>query len=312
LPSAPSTKAEELLVNLLQNRGLKVSYEHPENLNSPSILIHKVMAFDHHGLDALFSEMHSTPHTVHFKSPSGQLLATCNQPTSEIEFTLEHHIFTSTPQKLISTITDHTFTDVPSTILIAGHDLKFAMPIVEVMEEMGIRVLVDKWDNHNKFDAERTRSLLEEADAVWCEWALGNVEWYSQKIDSGIPLFVRYHSQEYKLDYLFDSNRNAITNLSFVGPNLLKIATDLGQTKDVQNTSIIPNVLAVKNRMWGKHDNFVIGFVGLVPKTKRFDLAVSLLEHLQKFDKRYSLKVAGNLPDHYKRVSNIKFEFFYY
>ena len=34
------------------------------------------------------------------------------------------------------------------------------MPIVEVMEEMGLRVLVDKWDNHNTFDAENSRVLL--------------------------------------------------------------------------------------------------------------------------------------------------------
>ena len=308
LPSAPSTKAEELLVNLLQNRGLKVSYERPEHSTSPTILIYNVMAFDHHGLDALFNEMRSTPHTVHLKSSTGDLLATCEQPSSEVEFTLEYHETSSTPQKLISTITDHTFTDAPSTILIAGHDLKFAMPIVEVMEEMGLRVLVDKWDNHNTFNAEKSRNLLKEADAIWCEWALGNVEWYSQNIEAGIPLFVRYHSQEYKLDYLFDSNRNAITNLSFVGPNLLKIASELGQTKNVKNTSIIPNVLTVKNRMLKRHDNYAIGFVGLVPKSKRLDLAVSLLEHLQKFDKRYTLKVAGNLPDSYKWMKNRKEE----
>ena len=308
LPSAPSTKAEELLVNLLKRRGLKVSYEQPEASTSPTIRIHEVRAFDHHGLNSMFNEMRSTPHTVHLKSSTGDLLATCKQPTSEIEFSLEHHVPTLPPEKLISTITEHTFTEVPSTILIAGHDLKFAMPIVEVLEEMGIRVLVDKWDNHNKFDAEQSRTLLEKADAVWCEWALGNVEWYSQNIKSGIPLFVRYHSQEYKLDYLFDSNRNAITNLSFVGPNLLKIASDLGQTENVKNTSIIPNILAIKNQMLGRHDNYVIGFVGLVPKSKRLDLAVNLLEHLQKLDKRYSLKVAGNLPDNYSWMKNRKDE----
>ncbi|MEL0312677.1 MAG: hypothetical protein VXA43_04740, partial [Candidatus Poseidoniales archaeon] len=63
-----------------------MSYEQPEASTSPTIHIHEVKAFDHHGLDALFSEMHSTPHTVHFKSPSGELLATCKQPSSEIEF----------------------------------------------------------------------------------------------------------------------------------------------------------------------------------------------------------------------------------
>ena len=304
LPSTPSTKAEELLVNLLRNRGLSVSYDQTINSNSPTIQIHKILAFDHHGLDALFSEMHSTPHTVHYKSPSGELLATCKQPSSEIEFTLEHHVFTSTPQKLISTITDHTFTEVPSTILIAGHDLKFAMPIVEVLEEMGVRVLVDKWDNHNKFDAEQSRSLLEKADAVWCEWALGNVEWYSHGIESGMPLFVRYHLQERELEYLNSARQENLTHVSFVCDYYRKHSYDIGQLSQSVPSSVIPNLLQRKNTSKRKNDNFSIGFVGMVPKRKRLDLAIDLIEELQNKDPRYHLKIVGKHPDEYAWLQN--------
>jgi len=299
LPSLPTTKAEELLVNLLQNRGLRVSHEPPKPSTSPTIHIYEVMAFDHHGLDALFNEMRSTPHTVHFKSPSGELLATCNQPTSEIEFTLEHHIFTSTPQKLISTITDHTFTEFPSTILIAGHDLKFAMPIVEVLEEMGIRVLIDKWDNHNKFDAEKSRSLLEKADAVWCEWALGNVEWYSHAVKSGMPFFVRYHLQERNYDYLTNSNQEAISNIAFVCQHYETNAREIGQIDDTTPTSVIPNTMNIRGKYKRKNDNYSIGFVGMVPARKRLDLALDLLEELLEHDSRYTLKVVGKNPEEY-------------
>ena len=299
LPSAPATKAEELLVHLLQNRGLKVSYEQPEASTSPTIHIHKILAFDHRGLDALFSEMHSTPHTVHFKSPSGELLATCKQPSSEIEFTLEHYVFTSTSQKLISTITDHTFTEVPSTILIAGHDLKFAMPIVEVLEEMGIQVLVDKWDNHNKFDAEQSRTLLEKADAVWCEWALGNVEWYSHAIEPGMPLFVRYHLQERNYEYLTNSNQEAISNIAFVCQHYEANAREIGQIDDTTPTSVIPNTMNIRGKYKRKNDNYSIGFVGMVPARKRLDLALDLLEELLQHDARYTLKVVGKNPEEY-------------
>ena len=299
LPSTPSTKAEELLVNLLQNRGLKVSYEQSGNSTSPTILIYKVMAFDHHGLDALFNEMRSTPNTVHLKSSTGELLATCKQPSSEIEFTLEYHETTSTPQKLISTITDYTFTEVPSTILIAGHDLKFALPIVEVMEEMGLRVLVDKWDNHNKFDAENSRSLLEEADAVWCEWALGNVEWYSHAIKSGTPLFVRYHLQEGNYEYLTNSDQEAISNIAFVCPHYEVNAREIGQIDDTTPTSVIPNTMNIRGKYKRKNDNYSIGFVGMVPARKRIDLALDLLEELLQHDSRYKLKVVGKEPEEY-------------
>jgi glycosyltransferase involved in cell wall biosynthesis/spore maturation protein CgeB len=299
LPSTPETKAEELLLNLLRNRGLSVGYEQPEASTSPTIHIHEVRAFDHHGLELLFNEMRSTPHTVHLKSSTGDLLATCKQPTSEVEFTLEHHVFTSTSQKLISTITDHTFTGVPSTILIAGHDLKFAMPIVEVFEEMGIRVLVDKWDNHNKFDAEKSRSLLEKVDAVWCEWALGNIEWYSRAIKSGMPLFVRYHLQERNYEYLTNSNQKAISNIAFVCQHYETNAREIGQIDDTTPTSVIPNTMNIRGKYNRKNDNYSIGFVGMVPARKRLDLALDLLEELLQHDSRYTLKVVGKNPEEY-------------
>lgn len=312
LPSAPSTKAEELLVNLLQNRGLRVRYEQPEHSNSPTILIHKVTAFDHHGLDALFSEMQSTPHTVHFKSSTGELLATCKQPTSEIEFTLEHLVSSSAPEKLISSITDHTFTEAPSSILIAGHDLKFAMPIVEVMEEMGIRVLIDKWDNHNKFDAEKSRALLEEVDAVWCEWALGNVEWFSHAIEPGTPLFVRYHLQERELEYLNSAKQENITNVSFVCDYYRENSYKIGQLSQSVPSSVIPNLLERKDTSKRKNNNFSIGFIGMVPKRKRLDLVLDLLESLQKKDPRYRLKIVGKHPDEYAWLQNREEEKLYY
>ena len=124
------------------------------------MVIYNILAFDHLGLETLIAEMNSTPHTVHFRSQNGELLATCQQSASTNEVDLEYFVSLQVSKMSISTISDHTFTDVPSTILIAGHDLKFAMPIVEVMKEMGIRVLTDEWDNHNKFDAEKSRELL--------------------------------------------------------------------------------------------------------------------------------------------------------
>ena len=138
-------------------------------------------------------------HTVHLKSSTGDLLATCKQPTSEIEFTWNIMYPIASREVDFNHYGSHVYR---SSIynLNRRHDLKFAMPIVEVLEEMGIQVLVDKWDNHNKFDAEQSKSLLEKADAVWCEWALGML--------SGIPMLLSacpYLSdtiQERELEYV--------------------------------------------------------------------------------------------------------------
>ena len=299
LPSSPSTKAEELLLNLLRHRGLTVSFDQSEAYDSSTIHIYDVLAFDHHGLEALFNEMQSTSQTVHFRSPAEDLLATCRQPSSEEEANLEYFVSQRTPEMNISTITDHTFTNVPSTILIAGHDLKFAMPIVEVMKEMGIRVLVDKWANHNKFDAEISKNLLTQADAVWCEWALGNVEWYSNTIEKGTPLFVRYHLQEENYEYLKNSNQNVISSISFVCKYYEKHAREIGLIQSGVNTSVIPNFLATRGHYPRKNDNFSIGLVGMVPTRKRLDLALDLLEELLEHDPRYTLKVVGKNPEEY-------------
>ena len=85
--------------------------------------------------------------------------------------------------------------DYPDKILLAGHDLKFAEPIAKALESMGIEVLRDKWSNHSRHDMEQSLGLYNQADAVWCEWALGNVEWYSN-LEGNKPIFVRFHARE--------------------------------------------------------------------------------------------------------------------
>lgn len=312
LPSTPSTKAEEALVNLLQNRGLTISFDKQGIFDTSCIVIYNTLAFDHLSLDALVAEMNSTPHTVHFRSQNGELLATCQQSASAHEVDLEYFVSPQVSKMSISTISNHTFTDVPSTILIAGHDLKFAMPIVEVMKEMGICVLTDKWDNHNKFDAEKSRELLAQADAVWCEWALGNVEWYSEVVDVGTPLFVRYHLQERELEYLDSANQENITHVSFVCDYYRKHSYNIGQLSESVPSSVIPNLLERKDISKKKNDNFAIGFVGMVPKRKRLDLALDLLEILQKKDPRYQLKIVGKHPDEYPWLQGREDEKRYY
>ena len=110
----------------------------------------------------------------------------------------EYLLTTETDEMKISTISEYDFKSIPKNCI--GRDLKFAEPITSVIEEMGLEVLVDKWTNHNQFDESESLHLLDEADAVWCEWALGNVE-VPNNLKQKKPLFVRYHLQERELDY---------------------------------------------------------------------------------------------------------------
>jgi glycosyltransferase involved in cell wall biosynthesis len=299
LSRQPSSKAEELLIHLLQNRGISIEYELNSEIEGPLVTILDVSAFDHRGISMLYNELQSTQNTVHLRTSSGDLIATCEHKKDAKSVDLEHHVFQEKESMQISTVHEFTFKKVPSSILIAGHDLKFAMPIVEVFREMGIEILVDKWDNHNKFDAEKSRVLLSKADAVWCEWALGNVEWYSSVIKDDTPLFVRYHLQEQNYEYLNNSNHDKITNVSFVCKHYEENARNIGQVHDNLPTSVIPNILNTRIQYTGKNDNFSIGFVGMVPARKRLDLALDLLEKLLQDDRRYTLKIVGKKPEEY-------------
>lgn len=299
LPHKPSSKAEELLIHLLLNRGISIEYELGSEIEGPLVTILDVSAFDHRGISILYNELQSTQNTVHLRSSTGDILATCEHKKDAKSVDLEHHIFQEKESMRISTVHEFTFQKAPSSILIAGHDLKFAMPIVEVFREMGIEVLVDKWDNHNKFDAEKSRRLLAKADAVWCEWALGNVEWYSSAIKNETPLFVRYHLQELNYEYLNNSDQDTITNLSFVCKHYEENAKKIGQVLDNLPTSVIPNILNSRTQYTGKNDNFSIGLVGMVPARKRLDLALDLLEELLLHDRRYTLRIVGKKPDEF-------------
>ena len=82
------------------------------------------------------------------------------------------------------------------TVLLAGHDFKFLPEITTKIRQAGHRILIDRWDGHSGHDEELSRRMLSEADVIFCEWALGNVDWYSYNKLPGQRLITRFHAQE--------------------------------------------------------------------------------------------------------------------
>ncbi len=65
-------------------------------------------------------------------------------------------------------------------ILFAGHDLKFAQPLIKFFQESSnFLVKIDKWEGHNIHNEQQSFDCLEWADIIICEWGLGNAVWYS-------------------------------------------------------------------------------------------------------------------------------------
>ena len=201
------------------------------------------------------------------------------------------------------------------TILFAGHDLKFADKLMDKFAEDGYRVLIDKWQNHNKHDEDKSKELLMRADVIFCEWAMGNAVWYSKHKLPFQKLFVRFHRQEIETDYPAQINYDAVDKMTFIVPHMLrKSITQYKLDKYKEKCIYIPNYVDAADLDQPKTEDarFNLGIVGIVPKMKRFDRALDILEGLRKKDERYQLFVKGKLAKEYPWMQNRPDEMRYY
>lgn len=208
---------------------------------------------------------------------------------------------------------DNTTPDAKSTVLIAGHDLKFAKGLIESLESEGHNVLIDKWDAHAKHDEAKSIELLSQADVVFCEWGLGNAVWYSKHVKKNQRLVVRVHLQEIQLPYLKKIDNRNVDKFVFVG-ELIRRTAILSHGVKGDKSIVIPNGVDVAKLDLPKEggSEFNIGFVGMIPQRKRLDLAISLIEELLKVDDRYSLMIRGKQPADYPWMKDRPDEMKYY
>lgn len=204
---------------------------------------------------------------------------------------------------------------VHKTILFAGHDLKFVDRLMDMFAGEGYRVLVDKWQGHNKHDEVRSRELLKRADTIFCEWCLGNAVWYSQNKLPYQKMFIRYHRQEIETEYPAQVNYPAVEKMAFIVPHMQrKTIAQYALERYADKFVYIPNYVETKelDRPKTEDARFNIGIVGIVPRMKRFDRALDILEELRKKDKRYQLFVKGKVAKEYPWMLNRSDEMQYY
>ncbi len=201
------------------------------------------------------------------------------------------------------------------TILFAGHDLKFVDKLMDKFAEDGYRVLIDKWQGHNKHDESKSKALLMRADVVFCEWTMGNAVWYSNHKLPFQKMFVRFHRQEIETDYPAQINYDAVDKMTFIVPHMLRKSIKQYKLEKYKEKCVyIPNYVDAADLDQKKTEDarFNLGIVGIVPKMKRFDRALDILEGLRKKDKRYQLFVKGKLAKEYPWMQNRPDEMAYY
>lgn len=190
-------------------------------------------------------------------------------------------------------------------VLIAGHDLKFAGGIAAALEAIGTDVDRDVWKFHNSHDEERSLAHLSSADAILCEWGLGNAVWYSRHKRPNQRLIVRVHLQEIWTPYLKKIDHGAVDTFVFVSEIVRSAAiTFHGVPED--KTVVVPNAVEVEKLERPKQPGAdkTIGFVGTVPQRKRLDLALDVLERVRATDTEYRLIVKGKGPQDYPWMAN--------
>lgn len=192
-------------------------------------------------------------------------------------------------------------------IAFIGHDLKFIQHIINYFKDnLGYDVKIDEWTGHELHDERKSMEIVEWADILFCEWGLGNVVWYQKNKKDHQKLFVRLHRFEMNTKYpqLFDYEK--IDKLIAISPYIFEEFYRVAKVPR-EKMIVIYNAVDTKkfsNPKIGEEVKFHLGIIGIVPKLKRLDRAVEILENLYKIDKRYKLFIKGKHPNEYGWVWN--------
>jgi glycosyltransferase involved in cell wall biosynthesis/spore maturation protein CgeB/cell division septum initiation protein DivIVA len=199
------------------------------------------------------------------------------------------------------------------TVLVAGHDLKFATGIIAELKSHGHTVIIDKWHDHTRHDEAQSQLLLAQADVIFCEWTLGNAVWYSRNKSSHQRLVTRLHLQEIFRPYVKDVNFPEVDQVIFVGKHILDVAVRDHKVPTLQSR-VIPNAVDIESLRRTKVDGarFNLGFVGIVPARKRLDKALDILRILRSEDGRYRLFIKGKRPEDFAWMANRPEEMAFY
>lgn len=186
----------------------------------------------------------------------------------------------------------------PATrVLIAGHDLKFTAPVREAIASTGAEVIEDIWKSHTEHDEAASRAALEQADVIHCEWCLGNAAWFSRNKRPDQRLVIRLYRVEVFTDYPAAVDMDNVDQVAFDSQHIAEEAIERFGW-DRAKLTVIPNAVDFDRLCLPKHDTarHTLAMVGYVPKRKRLDRALDILEQLRRREPRFRLMLIGHPP----------------
>jgi glycosyltransferase involved in cell wall biosynthesis len=190
-------------------------------------------------------------------------------------------------------------------VLVAGHDLKFLAPIREAIAAAGATLAEDVWRSHTEHDERASRAILERAGVILCEWCLGNAVWYSRNKRPGQRLVVRMHRMEVYTDHPAEVEIDNVDQVVCVSRHIADEAmARFGW--DADKLRVIPNSVDVDRFRLPKRKGarYTLAMVGYVPRRKRLDRALDILEELRRVEPRFQLLLIGHPPSAFDWVVN--------
>lgn len=186
----------------------------------------------------------------------------------------------------------------PLRIAVAGHALHFLTAVTEWLRGLsGVELRVDHVRSFRRQDEVASREMVEWADVVLCEWASPVGAWYSRHKRAGQRLVVRLHRAELYSDWWHGIDIDAVDQVVCVSRHYARLTREVTGWPS-QKIVVIPNYVdaAVLHRPKLPGAELNLAMMGVVPRRKRLDLALDLLERLRREDRRFSLRVKSQLP----------------
>ena len=181
----------------------------------------------------------------------------------------------------------------PLRIGVASHDLKFFTAILGNLEARpDVEVRVDLWRSVHAQDEKASRSLVDWADVIICEWCGPNAVWYSHHKRADQRLIVRLHRVELDRRGPAEVAIDAVDRVVCVSPSYAGLTRSITGWPD-SKIVVIPNWVDDESLDRPKLDGarFHLGFIGMAPSRKRLDRAIDVLEALREDDPRFVLFV---------------------
>jgi glycosyltransferase involved in cell wall biosynthesis len=189
----------------------------------------------------------------------------------------------------------------PLRIVIASHDPRFFDEIrAHIATLTAVEIRDDRWTGTRPGDHDEAASteLLGWADVIVCEWCQANAVWYSNRKRADQRLIVRFHRFEVENDLPSLVDIDAVDMMVFVADHIMLVARERFGWTDVSRQRVIWNAVDVSALDLPKRSeaSTTIGLLGWVPRRKRLDRALDVVEAVRARDERFRLLVKGKPP----------------